>query len=156
MQDETVKVYSLEYTRIQKVFFTPHHGGYVSRFLRWQPRLKATADLYHSYSKGITCINGSKGKQWYPRSLLRKCDEFIVSQQWPRFQFCNNVPVPQWLRSPLLQKCVQTRITVPTVATMCSNDTAHTGCLVPSKKRDRQTRNGPQDVLRSRWSVKNI
>jgi hypothetical protein len=43
-------VYSLEYTEVPKMF-TPITGGDVSRLFRTAQR---SADLYNSYSKGIT------------------------------------------------------------------------------------------------------
>lgn len=102
-------------------------GSDVSRLLCWQPRIKETLNLDHSFSKGIT-------------------NATMVSKVSVAMQATNNLGSHCWdnvILGPIAaMSCNNNRFTVfgnlltlapiSVVATICSNsDLGHGGCLVP-------------------------
>jgi hypothetical protein len=76
-------MYSLEYTDIPNVFFTPQHGRDASMFILSQTRLRGTMDLLERNDK---CMNGTQG---------RCCDNVIQGHSceptMTGCHFCKNV-----------------------------------------------------------------
>jgi hypothetical protein len=96
-------VYSFTYTEMPKAFFMPHQEQWSQQAASLTTRFKGTADLCHSYSKGITkatiLCKVIAGSQWYPRSLFAHNNGLSL-------HCCNNVF--QQKLFPLLQQCIST------------------------------------------------
>jgi hypothetical protein len=106
------KVYSFEYTKLQRWSSSHITDDDVNKSPRWQPRLKGSVASYHCYSKWIanaTVVQNETVVSKVPfvnNDLVSHCCN--VFQQWPRFL--------------LLQQCVTTVTLVQIIATACSKN----------------------------------
>jgi hypothetical protein len=103
------KLYCLEYTEIPKVFFMPQYVRWRQQTASFITTAQITVDLYHSYSKGIANV-----------TMVYKV---IVATMGTKA----NVDSQQWHRVTS-EQCVPAIDSVPTFATICSNNDLNYHC----------------------------
>jgi hypothetical protein len=121
--DNNVNVYSLKYTEIPRVLFTPYRGRWRQQHASLITTARSYCGLHHSRKQHTKCNNGIKENS----GVLSHCcnsirGDFCEPKVTSDPPHCFNSVFQQCPSFPLLQHCVLKTASVPTVATLCSNN----------------------------------